>query len=42
MPASDPPASIAYAAAIVAGLVYAVGTVLTFWLPEPSPETAHD
>lgn len=36
------PAAIAYAAAIVAFLVYAIGSVLTFWLPEPKADALLD
>ncbi|MBI3468218.1 MAG: MFS transporter [Planctomycetes bacterium] len=36
------PASIAYAAAAVAFLVYAIGSVLTFWLPEPGKQAVED
>ena len=38
MPGGSPPAQLAYAAAAVALLVYAVGFVASFWLPEPSQE----
>jgi hypothetical protein len=40
MPALSRSAGIAYAAAAVALLVYALGSLLTFLLPEPGPE--HD
>lgn len=36
--AGSPPAKMAYAAAIVAFLVYAVGLIASFWLPEPKAE----
>jgi MFS family permease len=36
------PMSIAYAAAIVAALVYGLGNVITFWLPEPKQEELPD
>jgi MFS family permease len=36
------PAVIATAAAIVAFLVYALGSVLTVWLPEPKEELMHE
>jgi len=38
MPGGSPPAQLAYAAAAVALLVYAVGFVASFWLPEPPQE----
>lgn len=38
MPGVARPASIAYAAAAVAFLVYAVGSTACFWLPEPQRE----
>ena len=40
--AATPPASIAYAAAAVGLFVFALGSVLTLWLPEPSPGAGHD
>ncbi len=36
------PMSIAYAAAAVAALVYGLGSVITFWLPEPKEEELPD
>jgi MFS family permease len=42
MPTLPRPSGIAYAAAIVALLVYAVGTALTTLLPEPPPEEPAD
>ncbi|HET6880529.1 MAG TPA: MFS transporter [Pirellulales bacterium] len=35
-------ASIAYAAAAVAALVYGLGSIITFWLPEPQHEELPD
>lgn len=35
------PASLAYAAALTALIVYAVGLIASFWLPEPSHDDAH-
>jgi MFS family permease len=35
MPAGPPATRLAYAAAAVAALVYAVGLIASFWLPEP-------
>jgi hypothetical protein len=35
-------ASIAYAAAAVAALVYGLGSIITFWLPEPKEEELPD
>jgi len=34
------PGSLAYAAAVTAGLVYFVGLIASFWLPEPSADEA--
>ena len=42
MPLLPRPAAIAYAAAAVALLVYALGTMLTFFLPEPSAQEMAD
>jgi MFS family permease len=42
MPGGTPPAKVAYAAAGVALLVYAVGSLACFWLPEPKRETMTD
>lgn len=42
MPGITRPASVAYAAAVVALLVYAVGSVASFALPEPKQETLPD
>jgi MFS family permease len=42
MPGAIPPQRTAYAAAIVVFLVYALGTVLSFWLPEPKGEHLMD
>jgi hypothetical protein len=36
------PASLAYAAALTALIVYFVGLVASFWLPEPSNDDAHE
>ena len=36
MPGSAPSTKLAYAAAAVACLVYAVGLGASFWLPEPA------
>jgi hypothetical protein len=33
---------LAYAAATTAAIVYAVGFITSFWLPEPAEEDAHD
>jgi MFS family permease len=41
MPAISRPASIAYAAAIVGTAVYLIGTLVTYWLPEPLTEETH-
>lgn len=38
MPGESPSAHLAYAAAAVAFLVYAVGFIASFWLPEPKQE----
>lgn len=39
---ASPPSRIAYAAAMTAGLVYLIGLIASFWLPEPSAdETEH-
>ncbi len=38
MPGSGPPMKVAYAAAVVGTLVYLVGTIASFWLPEPMAE----
>jgi hypothetical protein len=38
MPAGPPSTKLAYAAAAVAFLVYAVGFIFSFWLPEPKQE----
>jgi hypothetical protein len=35
MPAGPPSMKLAYAAACVALFVYAMGLLLSFWLPEP-------
>jgi len=37
---ASPPSRIAYAAAMTAGLVYLVGLIASFWLPEPSADEA--
>jgi hypothetical protein len=36
------PGSLAYAAGVTALIVYAVGLIASFWLPEPSGEESHD
>jgi MFS family permease len=38
MPGGKPSTQLAYAAALVAFLVYAVGLIASFWLPEPKSE----
>jgi hypothetical protein len=38
MPAGPPATKLAYAAATVAALVYIVGLIASFWLPEPQQE----
>src|SRR5262245_7534659 len=38
MPAGPPATKLAYAAAVVAALVYIVGLIASFWLPEPEQE----
>ena len=38
MPAGPPGTKLAYAAAAVAALVYTVGLIASFWLPEPEQE----
>jgi len=38
MPAGPPATKLAYAAAAVAALVYTVGLIASFWLPEPEQE----
>jgi len=38
MPAGPPATKLAYAAATVGALVYAVGLIASFWLPEPQEE----
>lgn len=35
------PSSLAYAAALTAAIVYAMGLIASFWLPEPSHDDAH-
>ena len=42
MPGSSPPAKMAYTAAIVGTAMYLIGTVATFWLPEPKGEHADE
>jgi hypothetical protein len=37
-----PPGSLAYAAAATVLIVYAVGVIASFWLPEPSHDEAHE
>lgn len=39
IPGSEAPAKMAFAAALVGGFVYLVGSIACFWLPEPRPET---
>jgi hypothetical protein len=41
MPGDSAPMKMAYAAAIVGTGVYLVGTIASFWLPEP-PEETHE
>ena len=38
MPGDSPSAHLAYAAAVVAFIVYAIGFIASFWLPEPKQE----
>jgi hypothetical protein len=38
MPGGSPSTRLAFAAAIVAFLVYAVGFIASFWLPEPEDD----
>ncbi|MGA9772957.1 MAG: MFS transporter [Blastocatellia bacterium] len=38
MPGDSPSAHLAYAAAVVAFIVYGVGLIASFWLPEPKQE----
>ena len=42
MPGSTSTAKLAYAAATVALLAYAIGLIASFWLPEPKPEIRQD
>jgi hypothetical protein len=42
MPGSTPSIKLANAAAAVALLVYGVGTLASFWLPEPKEEELPD
>jgi MFS family permease len=42
MPTIPRPAGLAYAAGIVALVVYAIGLIASFWLPEPGPEELAD
>jgi MFS family permease len=42
MPTLARPSGIAYAAALVGGFVYALGTILTFFLPEPRADAVDD
>jgi hypothetical protein len=42
IPSLTRPAGIAYAAGIVGVSVYLIGVVVSFWLPEPGPEEAHE
>jgi MFS family permease len=42
MPSLVPPHRTAYAAAIVVFFVYALGTILCFWLPEPKQDALPD
>src|SRR5262249_14823549 len=39
MPGANPFVQVANAAALTGLLVYAIGLVASFWLPEPKPET---
>jgi hypothetical protein len=39
MPGATPFTKLAYAASAVALLVYAVGFISSFWLPEPGQDT---
>ena len=42
MPGGGPPAKLAYSAAAVAFMVYAVGFGASFWLPEPKQDHLPD
>jgi len=42
MPGAVPATKLAYAAGAVALLVYAVGFLASFWLPEPAQEKLPD
>ena len=42
MPGENPSTKLAYAAAAVALLVYAVGFLASFWLPEPEQDKLPD
>ncbi len=42
MPEAPPPKRLAYAAAAVGFTVYALGLILSFWLPEPKEEALAD
>jgi hypothetical protein len=42
MPGSSPATHLAYGAAAVAFLVYAIGFAASFWLPEPAEEKLPD
>jgi hypothetical protein len=38
MPGDMPPTRLAYAAALVGLSVHSMGTIVSFWLPEPKSE----
>jgi hypothetical protein len=38
VPGGSAPTKLAYTAAAIAGLVYAAGFLLSFWLPEPKQD----
>jgi MFS family permease len=42
LPGDSPPVKMAYAAAIVGFAMYAIGTIASFWLPEPKPEVIEE
>jgi hypothetical protein len=42
MPGAGPSAKLAYSAGAVAALVYAIGFIASFWLPEPKGEKLLD
>ena len=42
MPGAGPSVKLAYSAAVVAALVYGIGFIASFWLPEPKLEKLPD